>query len=329
MSYPTRPRLAAAPPRLAEDGIELSLHQVEFSVQHPRPVQLMTMLSALDGRTPAASLADVSGLTDQEVHEALTELDGGGFLDDPAEPQVKAAIDVMFGLEDELNRLFSEKVETSRFWQEVTERPAAVREHVYFGMAIENWHFLYREHLFDSAVLTYPNSRAVRAEMNHFYIEEHQHDDIVLKAFTALGITPEQMRRARPLPTTMALVNGLAWWARTDPLFFFATISVLEGGLGSGGDTDSFIDACQRKGLSTDFVGPLQAHARINSGHEHGQVSREILDLLPAVNPADEARLAGQCQLFMELYANFYNGIWDYYSQPGQPLLRVLPGERR
>lgn len=329
MSYPALPRLAAAPPKLVEDNIELSLHQVEFNVRHPRPVQLMTMLTALDGRTPAATLAAVSGLSDQEVHEALTELDTGGFLDDPAEPQVKTAIDVMFSIEDELNRLFSEQVEASRFWQEVVGQPESVPENVYFGMAIENWHFLYREHLFDSAVLTYPNSRKVRAEINHFYIEEHQHDDIVLKAFGPLGITPEQMHRARPLPTTMALVNGLAWWARTDPLFFFATISVLEGGLGGSGDTDSFIEACQRKGLPPDFVGPLQIHARINNSHGHGQVSREILDLLPGVNPSDEARLRGQCQLFMELYANFYNGIWDYYSQPGQPLLRVLPSERR
>jgi len=321
--------LAGAPPRLVEDGIELSLYGVEFTVQHPEVPRLMELLSALDGRTSAEVLVERSGLTEEEVHEVLTDLDDGGFLDDPSQPSVRAAIDVMFSLEDELNRLFSEQVEESRFWRELTERPESVPENVYFGMAIENWHFLYREHLFDSAVLTYPNSHAVRAHLNEFYIEEHRHDDIVLKAFEPLGITPEQMRRARPLPSTTALVNGLAWWARTDPLFFFATISLLEGGPGGGGDTDTFIEACQLKGLASAFIEPLKAHARINNSHQHGRVSRELLDLVPAVNASDEIRMNAQCGLFMELYRNFYDGIFEYYSRPAEPLLRVLPGEQQ
>lgn len=327
-TYPGRPLLATGEPRLTDDGIELSVYGVEYTVEHPRTAELMKLLSALNGHTPANALADVSGLSDTEVDEALTQLDEAGFIDDPIEPHAPAGIDVMFRIEDELNRLFSEQVESSHFWQALIGQPEAVPENVYYGMAIENWHFLYREHLFDSAVLTYPNNRAARAHLNEFYIEEHRHDDIVLRAFEPLGITPEQIRQARPLPSTTALVNGLAWWARTDPLFFFCTISVLEGGLGGGGDTDSFIEACLRKGLSSAFVGPLQAHARINNSHEHGLVSREIFDMLPAVNPSDENRLRAQCRLFMELYRNFYDGILDYYSQPGHPLLRVLPSVR-
>jgi hypothetical protein len=325
-TLPTLPVLAAAPPRIVDGQIELTLGEHVYVVEHTRPDELMALLSVLDGQHGVDDLPAASGLSRDEVAQALTHLDAGGFLDDHTVPAVRSASDVCFAIEDELNRLFSEQIETSRFWQELSERPETVPHNVYYGMAIENWHFLYREHLFDSAVLSFPNSREVRSALNEFYIEEHRHDDIVLKAFEPLGITPDQMRAGRPLPSTMALVNGLAWWARTDPLFFLATVSVLEGGPGAGEDgTDSFLEAADRASLPEPFVGPLREHARINAGHGHGRVSRELFDLLPAVNDSDEARMRAQCSLFMELYRNFYDGIWEHWSDPSRPLLRSLP----
>jgi hypothetical protein len=324
-SLPVTPKLAARVAVTSSSTIELVLDDVEYEVEHPAPDRLVTLLHRLDGRTELPELVSASGLTEDEVRLALTQLDEGGFLDDVSTPTATAAIDVMFELEDQLNQLFAEQVEAGRFWQALTGDLAEVDEDVFYGMAIENWHFLYREGLFDSAVLTFPNSRQVREQLNEFYLEEHRHDDIVLRAFAPLGISPDDMRKARPLPSTMALVNALAWWARTDPLFFLATISTLEGGLTSGGDSDSFIEACERKGLPADFIRPLREHAKINSGHEHGQVSREIMALMPPVSATSRARLRGQAVLFMELYRNFYDGILDYYSAPGHRLLRKVP----
>jgi hypothetical protein len=322
-TLPTFPLLAAAPPRIVDGHIEMTLGENVFVVEHKHPDQLMALLLDLDGRHRVDDLPAGSGLDRDEVVQVLTQLDAGGFLDDPTMPSLESALGVGFTIEDDLNRLFADQIETSRFWTELSECPEDVPHNVYYGMAIENWHFLYREHLFDSAVLSFPNSREVRAALNEFYIEEHRHDDIVLKAFEALGIRPDQMRAGRPLPSTMALVNGLAFWARTDPLFFLATVSVLEGGPGAGEDgTDSFLEAADRAGVSESFLGPLREHARINAGHGHGRVSRELFDLLPAVNEAEEVRMRAQCPLFMELYRNFYDGIWEYWSDPARPLLR-------
>jgi hypothetical protein len=117
------------------------------------------------------------------------------------------------------------------------------------------------------------NVRTQYSPKGGFY-EDHaeEDDDIVLRAFAPLGISPDDMRKARPLPSTMA----------------------------------------------------LREHAKINSGHEHGQVSREIMALMPPVSATTRARLRGQAVLFMELYRNFYDGILEYYSGPGHRLLRQV-----
>ncbi|KAA1018274.1 iron-containing redox enzyme family protein [Pseudonocardia sp. EV170527-09] len=322
---PSFPVLAGPPPRIRDDRIELILGDTEFTVEHPDPARLMALLGALDGTRDVEQLRSSGGFSGDEVTEILSQLDASGFLDDNINPAARPAIDVLLEIEDELNRGFADQVETTTFWRELTERPKLVPVNVYYGMAIENWHFLYREHLFDSAVLSFPGDHHVRAMLNDFYIEEHRHDDIVLKAFMPLGITPEDMRSSRPLPSTTALVNSLAWWARTDPVFFLATISVLEGGPAQGREgSDSFLDACTEAGLDEDFVGPLREHARINASHGHGSVSRELFDVLPAVTVATEARMRGQCSLFNELYRNFYNEIWRYWSVPERPLLRTV-----
>jgi len=120
----------------------------------------------------------------------------------------------------------------------------------------------------------------------------------------------------------------LSWWARTDPLFFMATIGVLEGRLdldggGSGRVAyDSFLAACDLLPLPSSFVEPLRAHAKVNAGHDHAAVSRELFAALPGVDPAAEERWGAKTHLFMEAYAGFFNGIHDYYRDPSRPLLR-------
>ena len=137
-------------------------------------------------------------------------------------------------------------------------------------MVIENWHFLFRESYFDAPVLSYVPNTAVGLLLNEFFSEEYGHDEILMKSLNAVGLTREDMRDAIPLSETMGLCNALAYWAHNDPLFFFATLGLLEG---QGMKHDSFIEACERTELPDAFVGPLRTHANINIGAGHGNLT--------------------------------------------------------
>jgi hypothetical protein len=156
--------------------------------------------------------------------------------------------------------------------------------------------------------------------MNKFYGEEYGHDELLLKALRSLGFTREDLADTIPLPQTMALCNALAYWASYDPLFFFTTLGVLEG---KESKVDSYIEACEKLGLDRAFVGPIRAHANLNVEGEHGSLTRALFQALPCVDTASVRRWRGLTHVFVELYDDFYTGIWDFYSTAPSLLRRV------
>jgi hypothetical protein len=156
--------------------------------------------------------------------------------------------------------------------------------------------------------------------MNKFFSEEYGHDEILLRSLNSVGLTREDMHDAIPLPETMGLCNALAYWAHTDPLFFFTTLGLLEG---QSLETDSFIDACERAQLKREFIDPLRVHSRINVDAGHGNLTRELFSHLPIFSRSKAAQIKAQVPLFVELYDNFYSGVWRHYMGDGLLLRRT------
>lgn len=333
-TIPLRPRLVAETKVSDSGGVELHLPDEVLEVTPPDGVGLddfIAVLRRLDGARTLEDLVRETGLDRGVLDEIVAPAVAWGLIDEGAAPQASAGLAVLSRLEDLLNRLLEDLVFSGPFWRALQERPESLPRNVFYGFGLENWHFLFRENEFDSAVLAHAENARVRALLNDFYQEEHRHDDIVVRAFAPLGISRDDLMRARPLPTTTALIKSLSWWARTDPLFFAAGIGVLEGRLDSESEGpdgrvvyDAFLAACAKAGLDPAFVEPLRAHARINAGHGHDLVSRELFAEVPGIDAETERRWHAKAYLFMETYAAFYNGILEYYSDPANPLLRTV-----
>lgn len=334
---PARPRLAATVELGAGGSIELHTPQGIFDVEAPAELtgpQLVELLRRLDGQTELGELQRQAGVDGRRLAEIIAPAVVLGLVDDASEPAARSGLAVLSRLEDTYNRLLEELVFTGPFWRAMLDDPASLPHRVFHGFGLENWYFLNNETTFDAPVVCHPTSAALRAMLQEFFHEEHRHDDIVVRAFEPLGISKADLLTARPLPTTTALINMLSWWSRSDPLFFMATIGVLEGRLDTEGDGedgrvvyDSFLAACDQVSLAPGFVEPLRAHAKVNAGHDHGAVSRELFAEVPGVDRETEERWMGKAHLFVEVYAGFFNGILDYYSRPDRPLLRTVLNE--
>lgn len=240
--------------------------------------------------------------------------------DDGATPAFRTGSEVILELEEMVERYCAETIFQNPFWKAclAVKGPGDLPERLAVGMIIENWHFLFRESYFDAPVLSYVPNTAVRLLLNQFFSEEYGHDEILLRALNFAGLSREDMADAVPLPETMGLCNALAWWAHTDPLFFFTTLGLLEG---QGMKHDSFIEACERAALADGLVGPLRTHANINLNAAHGSLTRSIFAQIPVLDRSTVARLKAQTRLFVELYDALYSGIWRYYGSDA-PLLR-------
>ena len=278
-------------------------------------------LGRLDGSLTLSAIVQAEpSLPGAQIEELVDSLDRAGLIDDDAPVEFRSGAEVILEIEDLVEEHCAATIYQNPFWTAclAATRPGDLPEKLVIGMIIENWHFLFRESYFDAPVLSYVPNHEVRRLLNEFYAEESKHDEILLGALNYAGFTREDMLDAIPLPETMGLCNALAHWAHTDPLFFFTTLGVLEG---QEKRYDSFIEACDRTGLPGGLVKPLKTHADINIGAAHGNLTRSIFHHIPALDRETVARLKRQAPLFVELYDNFYTGVWRYYTSDA-PLLR-------
>ncbi|MCO4880943.1 iron-containing redox enzyme family protein [Paraburkholderia caribensis] len=298
--------------------IEDDEHQYEF----PASVEgedAASLISALRAGVKAEEVIARYTPYEQQVFDRLKELQ----LVRAVKPALaRSGLDVLLELEDLANDLLYRTLYTNVFWEKCASAStgADIPLNVIHGMIVENYHFLFRESYFDAPVLSYVANTGVRLSMNEFYAEEYGHDELLLKALNTLGVTREDLARTVPLPQTMALCNALAFWAHSDPLFFFSTLGILEG---KDIKQDSFLDAAYRIGVDPALLKPVKAHSDINLNGGHGSLTRKIFSRIPAIADADVRRMRAQTHLFIELYDQFYTGIWEHYST-SPALLRTL-----
>jgi hypothetical protein len=299
------------------DGVELVL-----DVEGMTADEVQGLLARMDGATPTEDLV-AAELDEDAVHGFLAALDGHALLDDATRPQARSGLDVLLELEDLSAGLERRIMYHNEFWAALRDTPQSVNPAVFYGFTIENYHFLHRESYFDSPVLSYQASTGARLIMNEFYREEYGHDELILCGLNAIGITREDLADTMPLPGTMAMCNALAYWAMTDPIFFFSTLGILEGNGIKEGEQDFFLDACDAAGVDPEFVGPVRAHARINRDGGHGNLTRAMFRQLPCIDGATVRRLRSRTYLFFDLYDAFYRGVYRHYSTAPTLLRRV------
>lgn len=255
------------------------------------------------------------------IEDIFEELDRSMLLDSVEIPTGRSGLAALFELEDLLNEKMHETLYENEFWKKCQHSPQDIPANVLYGMAVENYHFLSREVLFDSPALEFGGSANVRAIMNEFFCEEHLHDHMLLEALKSIGVTEDILNNTAPLPETFGLCSALTHWAANDPLFFFVTIGVLEG---RGLTSDTFIEACEKVGLDEAFTKPIRNHSNINFSHNHGNMSRNLFAEIHIVDDLTMRRLRSQVYLFVEIYDSFYRSVWDHYSNSQEPMRRIL-----
>ncbi|TDG18735.1 hypothetical protein EYW47_33400 [Paraburkholderia silviterrae] len=285
--------------------------------------EIEDLLEILGEERTEAEIANVLPVRAREHVRQLVEcLAAHGIIRPAIRPTGKTGFEALLEIEDLSNHLLYETLYRNEFWTNCSKatNPGDVPESVVYGMVIENYHFLFRESYFDAPVLSYVPNTKVRLAMNEFFSEEYGHDELLLKALNRIGISRDDLAHTIPLPQTMALCNGLAYWAHNDPLFFFTTLGILEG---KDIRQDSFLDAAFRIGIDPEFLRPVKAHSDINLQGEHGSLTRKIFSQIPVVDEETMKRMRTQTYLFVELYDAFYSAVWRHYSTAGEILRRV------
>ena len=273
----------------------LSHENIEINFSKNEKDKVVRLLSALDGRKTLTQLVDdYANDISFDIEDMISELHKHHIVEDCSLPEGRTGIDALLELEELANELLYKTLHDNVFWRayQAAQRKEDMPLNVMRGLVIEKYHFLFRESYFDAPVLSYVGNTKVRLAMNEFFAKEYGQDELLLKSLNAIGITRAELSLTLPLPQTMAMCNALAYWAHNDPLFFFTTLGLLER---KDIKQDSFIDA-------------------INLKSGQGSLTREIFSAIPIIDLATIQRLRAQTYLFVELYDDFYAGIWNHYA---------------
>ena len=305
---------------LIQGGLEVALDPEGSSFE-----ELRSFLSHLDGKQTIGDIQQrLDASQQQRFGTFLEDLDRHRLLDDVGTTKMRTGSQALLDIEDYTHAIMGRSFNQNVYWTNVLGSPETCPPGAFYGLAIENYHFLFRESLFDSPVLPYLSSTRIRALMNEFYVEEYGHDEIIVNSMYALGITREEIRDMLPLPETLAMCNALSYWAATDPLFFFATLGVLEG---KDSPKDRWIEGCELAGLAPDFIKPMRTHSDINRKGEHGNLTRLLFAEIPVIDDETMARMRRQMNVFVDMYDDFYTAIWNHYAPitgTGSALVRRL-----
>ena len=275
---------------------------------------LQKLLLMMDGSRSIAELQQICAPNNpQTINTIVRDLEKQRLLDDVVPLKGNSGTDTLGEIEELSRELLDQSIAENLI---TTKTPI----NILYGFAIEHYHLLSRKDYFQSPVLGFQASTKVRQLLDEFYSQAYGQDRLLMEALNAIGITSENIIETIPLPETMAMCNGLAFWANYDPLFFFITLGFLADNILK--NFELYLVALHRLELNPDFIEPIEKLVNIKLKNKHN-ISHCIFEEIPYIDRETRQRFRQQTYLFLEIYNNFYTAIVQHYSSCPDVLRRV------
>lgn len=302
---------------LSQDGRDFG-----FQINERARETLQKLFLMMDGTRTISELEQIfSPNHPGAINTIVSHLDEQGLLDDATQLSIHSGIETLLTLESLINELFNNSINKNQFKNRINFATSDLPIKVVYGFVIEQYHFFSRKGYLFSPVLGFQSSKNVRQLMNELYCREYGQDELLIEALNAIGISREELAETMPLPETMALCNGLTYWANFEPLFFFSTLGVLADQ--TLNNFEIYLKACERFELGDRFMDPIRQLVTTKLKSEQENLTRRIFQEIVHIDKETKQRFRGQTYLFIEMYNNFHTAIWKHYSSTSNLLRRV------
>lgn len=208
-----------------------------------------------------------------------------------------------------------DRLANTLFWQALQpDTHTSPSPHLFYGFALELRYFLAHQSAFQAPLLDFQASAQLRRAWTQLHRQGQGQIDDLTEALAAIEI--ESGPAHLPLPETVSLLNALAFWAHTEPLFALSLQGVLTQSLAQ--ILEIFASACLLQPLNPKFVAGIE-HC-IENSHSCYSIPVDVLCQaeLRSQSFAMRQRFVGQFHLFVELYCNWLEAIGTYYSAAPQ-----------
>jgi hypothetical protein len=190
------------------------------------------------------------------------------------------------------------------------------------GYALEYLWFVRSAPALIAPAITTAVHPAQRRLLESFLASEMGHDEYLVCALGAAGIDTRNLELVQPLPTTFSLGASLGVYAVQDPLSMYAALFLFER------PQTKFVTAfercCASLGLGEAFCLPLRQHAQLNDDGHHQDISANLLDLVPVVDPETGSVVKKHIIVLLETLYRQDQEILTYYGNTALPLVRYF-----
>lgn len=322
LPLPLYPKLAASV-NSYEDRIVFSQESRDFAFQINGKTgeRLKRILLMMDGTNSLTKLQQTfSPNNPTAINTVLRYLDDNKLLDDAFDLNIESGLNALLELEDLSNELLKNQVVENQLRFNQSDS-SDLQLNMIYGFAIEAHHLFAHQAYIDSGTLTVQNSIQIQQLINQLYCKKYGQDKLLAEALNSIGISNEDLIDIIPLPQTMALCNGLAYWASFDSLFYFSILGVLINQ--NIANLTSYLQTCECLEINSRFVEPIKTLINSLQNSEAKNISREIFQEISHIDKVTQQRFKSQTYLFAEIYTNFYTAIFNYYSSQKSLLRRV------
>lgn len=200
-----------------------------------------------------------------------------------------------------------------------------INKNILIGFSLEFFHVTYSAHDALSPVISRSFGKTKKCALN-FFNEEYRHDKMMLKAVEAFGIEAEKIKASLPLPATLAMMNCLRKWSRTDVLSYYCSLFIFEG---ADDDRVDYIGALEKSDFPDEFINSNIAHSRINLDANHSNATRDFLCDIEHIGLSDRVRIISNLRYLVRLIDLQHEQIVEYYSNPYAGIPRQVNWEVR
>lgn len=190
------------------------------------------------------------------------------------------------------------------------------------GYALEYFHIVRQAPGLIAPALGHAASWRVQKQLQGFLASELNHDEMLGASLRALGIRPDALEHAQPLPATFSLCASLGVYARQHPTSFYSLLFLFEKP--SQHFHDELVAYCRDTDVPQAFWQPIVKHASINDEFDHEDISLALMREVDAISPEEQTVVKKHLMIAIETMALQEQQIFDYYDDPANVMPRVF-----
>ncbi|WP_413736487.1 iron-containing redox enzyme family protein [Sodalis sp. RH21] len=305
-------------------GISLDYREqgCDIQVESERKGELLRFIKKLSlGEKELSELNKLFSKCGFSPNEIINDLDKLGLMNEFTQ---KNTDKVMSGEDFYYSRL----IPTAHRWQyRLGQSPLyqrmianAITKNELIGFAMEYYHLVKMAPVLISPALSHVVSEEIRGQLLALFVEEYDHDRMMMDCLAAVGIAESELLMRQPLPATFMANASLGVYARQHYLSFFSALFLFE--TPSHAFNECFIKVCTEHGLPENFYQPLIKHSDINEGGNHDLITLNLLKHIPLISEEEQNTILVHICSLIEMLHEEDRQIVDFYSKE-QDISRV------